>query len=248
MVLKVWEDKVKDTRTATIRIDGSVPEAIKWVGTALKGQTTAIVPLDSVMPRSRAAQAAYAMQLHDRKIITTPGELAKVADLPDQDDLLAGIDPDTARAQRENRWMAVGHPRTVAVYDDHTNHLKVIRSFMQSERFDNMAEAQQQIFYDHAQAHEIAAAEQAAEQVRAAGVSPIAAVLPTLAPKPIPAEDLAQATDLTTSAGGVPPEGGGPAPTAPPPDVAAPPAPGGMGGLTAPPPPAGAEPPMGAPA
>lgn len=248
MVLEVWEKRVKDTRTATVRIDGSVPESITWVGEALKGQTTAIVPLDSVMPRSRAAQAAYAMQLHDRKIINTPGELAKVADLPDQDDLLAGIDPDTARAQRENRWMAVGHPRTVAEYDDHANHLRVLRSFMQSERFDNFPEDKQQIFYQHAQAHEIMAAEAAVKQVNAAAVSPIAAALPTLSPKPIPAEDLAQATDLSTAAGGAPPEGGPPAPTAPPPDVAAPPAPGGPGGLTAPPPPAGAEPPMGAPA
>ena len=93
------------------------------------------------MPRSRAAQAAYAMQLYDRGIIKTPGELAKVADLPDQDDLLAGIDPDTARAQRENYWLAIGTPRTVDVIDDHQNHLKLHRDFMRSERYEYLADA-----------------------------------------------------------------------------------------------------------
>ena len=96
-VLKLWEANVRETRQSMIHLPGNVPEVISWTGGDLLGQTTATVPMDSVMPRSRAAQAAYAMQLYDRKILTTPTELAKVADLPDQDDLVAGIDPDTAR-------------------------------------------------------------------------------------------------------------------------------------------------------
>ncbi|MET0578238.1 MAG: hypothetical protein ABW122_06240, partial [Ilumatobacteraceae bacterium] len=135
MVLKLYEANVQETRQSMIYA-GSVPEAVSWSGGDLVGQTTVVVPLDSVLPRSRAAQAAYALQLYDRKIIQTPTELAKVADLPDQDDLLAGIDPDTARAQRENYWLAIGTARTVDIIDDHQNHLKIHRDFQRSERWE----------------------------------------------------------------------------------------------------------------
>jgi len=204
MVLKLWEANVSETRTSTVHLPGNVPEAISWSGGDLLGQTTATVPLDSVIPRSRAAQAAYALQLYDRKIIQTPSELAKVADLPDQDDLLAGIDPDTARAQRENYWMAIGVPRTVDDIDDHQNHLKVHRNFMRSERYEYLEPEVQDIVRQHNEAHEMYAAGQAAEQTQAAGVSPIAAMLPTQATKPIPAGDMQQAQDM----GALVPQGG----------------------------------------
>lgn len=222
MVLKLWEVKVTETRKSLVHIDGQVPEVIQWTGGDLKGQTTAIVPTDSVMPRSRAAQAAYAMQLYDRQIIQSPAELAKVADLPDQDDLVAGIDPDTARAMRENRWMAVGQPRTVAPYDDDVNHLRILRHFMSSERFEYLPEEVQQIFFQHGQAHELAAAEKAARQVMSAATSPVIAAAPTLEQKTIMADDLASASDLAMAAGGGPtapsqagPDGGAPPPSGP---------------------------------
>ena len=193
MVLKLYEANVKETRQAMVYSGSGIPEAIKWSGGDLVGQTTATVPIDSVLPRSRAAQAAYALQLYDRKIIQTPVELAKVADLPDQDDLLAGIDPDTARAQRENYWLAIGTPRTVDVIDDHQNHLKHHRDFRRSERWEYLPPQIQTLMLQHCDAHEQYAAQQAAEQVQAVGVSPLAAMLPTTATKPLPTEDLASA-------------------------------------------------------
>jgi hypothetical protein len=133
------------------------------------------------------------MQLYDRKIIQTPVELAKVADLPDQDDLLSGIDPDTARAQRENYWLAIGSPRTVDIIDDHQNHLKNHRDFMRSERYENLDPQVQMLVRQHCDAHELYAAQAAAEQVQAMGVSPLAAMLPTTNTKPLPTEDLSSA-------------------------------------------------------
>jgi len=158
------------------------------------------------MPRSRAAQAAYAMQLYDRGIITTPSSLAKVADLPDQDDLMDGIDPDTARAQRENYWLAVGTPRTVDVYDDHNNHMKLHRDFVRSERYEYLPPEIQELVQQHMQAHAIYAAEQAAQQVQAAGFSPIAAAMPSVATSVIPSETLADSTAIQALA----PRPGGP--------------------------------------
>lgn len=219
MVLKVYEANVQESRQAMIYMPGNIPETVTWSGGDLIGQTTATVPLDAVMPRSRAAQAAYALQLYDRGIIQSGVDLAKIADLPDQDSLIEGIDPDTARAERENYWMALGQPRTVAVYDDHGNHLQILRDFMCSERFEYLPEEVQAIFYDHGQAHEMYAAQGAAMQTQAAGVSPIAAMLPTVDTKTIPTEELEQAQAMSQSVPGGPmagPMGGGPMADLPP--------------------------------
>lgn len=219
MVLKLYEANVQETRQATVMLPGNIPEVIGWVGGQLAGQTEAVVPLDAVIPRSRAAQAAYAMQLYDRKIIQTPSELAKVADLPDQDDLLAGIDPDTARAQRENYWMGVGSPRTVDVIDDHLNHIRIHRDFVRSERYENMDIAQQNIIRMHIAAHELYAAQQAAQQVQMAGLSPLAGLLPQEATNVIPADTLEQTAQMQMAAPnplGPPPP---PDPNAPPPEM-----------------------------
>lgn len=247
MVLNLWSMKVQDTRKSMVHLPGGVPEVIEWTGRDLMGQTTAVVPLDSVMPRSRAAQAAYAMQLYDRKILQTPTELAKVADLPDQDDLVAGIDPDTARAQRENYQMSVGFARTVDEIDDHENHLKVHRDFMRSERYEYLGQEIQQIIRNHMAAHQMYAAQQAAQQTTAASVSPIAATLPTAATKVLQPDAIEKAKSISEqapSSTGVPPGGAAPATTQPAPQPsyptggAQPPAPPGEGGAMPPTPPA----------
>ncbi len=192
MVLQVLEQKVVETRRATIKQPSGVPEVVEWTGGDLAGQTTVVVPIDAVLPRSRAAQAAYAMQLYDRGIIKNPQELAKIADLPDQDDLLEGIDPDTARARRENYAMAVGQVRTVDQIDDHANHINIVRGFMKSERYEHLDPQVQQIFVAHLAAHEMYAAQQAAMQTMAAQMGgPAAAMIPTAASSVIPPEMLA---------------------------------------------------------
>lgn len=212
LVLKVYEANVQDTRAATVHMPGNVPEVVQWRGADLMGQTNVVVPTDSVMPRSRAAQAAYALQLYDRQIITSPVELAKVADLPDQDDLLDGIDPDTARAQRENYWLAVGRPRTVDVIDDHNNHMRIHRDFVRSERYEYLPVEIQEIIMQHISAHELYAAQQAAQQVQMAGFSPLAAQLPQVATSVLPADSLAHTAAMQAFAPRPGPQGPPPAP------------------------------------
>ena len=202
-VLKLYEAYVRESRPAMVSMPGkgTIPERIMWTGGDLAGQTTAVVPTDAVVPRNRAAQAAYAFNLHDRQIVTDPEQLARIADLPDQHDLLEGISPDSARAHRENMWMAEGKPRTIEVFDDHENHLRILRNFMRSERFENLPEQSKEIFYLHGQGHEMYAAGKSAEQVQAAAIAPMAALMPTLAPDVLPVEALA----ATGAAGGMPP-------------------------------------------
>ena len=192
MALKIYELYVQSTRTATVQMPNArIPELVRWSGSSLAGHTSAYVPTDAITPRNRSAQQAYAFQLYDRKIIQTPQELAKVADLPDSDDLLAGIDPDTARAQRENAHLAAGMPRTIDVIDDHQNHIFHHRNFMRSERYEHLDQATQELYRQHVAGHEIYAAEQAAQQAMAASISPIAASLPTEATTVVSGEQLA---------------------------------------------------------
>lgn len=194
MVLEVLSQKVTETRRSMVRMPSGVPEVVEWTGGDLAGQTLAVVPIDAVLPRSRAAQAAYAMQLFDRGIITNPQELAKVADLPDQDDLIEGIDPDTARARRENYQMAVGNVRLVDQIDEHQNHLNIHRGFMKSERYEHIDPESQQMFIAHLAAHEMYASQQAAQQTMAMQMGgPAAAMIPTAASSVLPAEMFAGA-------------------------------------------------------
>lgn len=201
MVLKLYEVRVNESRTSTVQLGMGIPESVRWTGGDLLGQTEVEVPIDSVMPRSRAAQAAYAMQLYDRQIITTPAQLAKVADLPDQDDLVSGIDPDTARAQRENYWMTTGQARLVERTDDHANHINIHRDFVRSERYEYLPEESKTMLQQHMEAHVMFAAQQAAEQGQAAMFSPLAAMLPTVDTQPLNVSDPQTAAVLAQMAG-----------------------------------------------
>jgi hypothetical protein len=71
--------------------------------------------------------------------------------------------------------------------------LKLHRDFMRSARYEYLDPELQQLIKDHSAAHELYAAQQAAQQVQAMGVSPLATMLPTESTKPLPTEDLAGA-------------------------------------------------------
>ena len=201
MCLELFATFVRDTREAKVLMPNNrIPEIVQWNGNVLHGHTRAVVPMDSVTPRNRNAQAAYAFQLHDRGLIQSPIELARIADLPDQDDLLEGIDPDTARAMRENSHLAAGAARTVDTIDDHMNHILHHRNFMRSQRFENLPADIQQNFRLHMAAHEQYAAMQAAGVVQSASVSPMAAALPTETVNPLDPQAVAEATMMSQMA------------------------------------------------
>lgn len=201
LVLEMYAAYVTETRASMVHLPGGVAEVMDWTGQDLMGQTQALVPLDSVLPRSRAAQAAYALQLYDRQIIKAPTELAKVADLPDQDDLLDGISPDTARAQRENAKLTSGRVRMVQPFDDHIVHMNVHHSYMKSERYELLPPEAQDLFRLHIQAHETMAAEQAGSMARDASLNPMLPQLPTTYSKPVDPAMLAQSVPMSPMVG-----------------------------------------------
>jgi hypothetical protein len=109
MALRLYQAKVKEPRTARIKAPGTISEVVNWTGAALAGQTVVDIPMDAVLPRSRAAMLSFAERMVSLGIIdakASPDVFAKLADLPDQHGLLSAIDEDAAKAERMIQLMA----------------------------------------------------------------------------------------------------------------------------------------------
>lgn len=178
LVLRLYQAQVKEPRTA--RIKGTVPEVVRWTGAALAGQTVADIPIDAVMPRSKAAQLSFA----ERMLTLSGGKMsfdtfAKIAEMPDQDSILAGIDPAAHKAERENHDFATGTVSVPATFDIHDTHIARHNNFRMSTRYETMSPEEREMVDLHIQAHETLAAEQMGEQVAKAQMSPALAAVPT---------------------------------------------------------------------
>lgn len=207
MLLKLYEKFVKESRSSVIRTPGQPPRTTKWTGKDLKGQTEAIVPLDAVMPRSRAAQQQFAKDALQMGVIKTFAQYVKLADVPGHSDMLEAVSPDIAKARRENHTMSLGQPAVPEKFDEHTEHIQEHLSFMKSEEWDLMDDEARQIFRDHNLAHENLDAEKLGRQMSKAQVSPVlaSAADATGAPVlPIPDAAAAAAPQITPP----PPEAG----------------------------------------
>lgn len=187
MVLEIYTQEVKDTRTAIIHSPGSGVETARWTGKDLQGQTNAVVPLDAVLPRSRAGMQAMAEKMLQMGVITSVAQFSEVAELPDQHRLIDIVDPDIAKARRENALMAQKRACIPIPIDNHATHISEHHNDMKSLRFDLMPEDQKQIYYDHVQAHETMAAEEAMRMAMKTAVDPALGAIPDRAGTPNPA-------------------------------------------------------------
>lgn len=180
LCLKLYEAKVgPESRTAVIKAPGqNAPETVKWSGADLMGQCNVEVPLDQVMPTNRTAMLAFARELWDRQIISTPEQFARVADLPDQDSLLESIDADSAKAMRENHDMSIGQVSIPAPYDNHQTHINRHNFFRKTRAYESLSPELRDVVDQHVQAHETLAAEAMGRQVQAAGIHPALGAAP----------------------------------------------------------------------
>lgn len=214
MVLDLYEDKVRDTRKARIQVPGQVPETVQWTGKSLMGQTNVVLPPDTVVPRSRAAQMAMAERLSTLGAFGPPGGMnmqmfARVADLPDADDLLEGIDADDAKASRENHLLSVGQVCVPVKFDNHAKHIERHNWFRKTTRYEAMDSEMREIVDLHVQAHEVMVAEELGSKVAKANVHPVLGGAPTADGTQLPAADPAAAQ--SDQSGAAPPNpGGGP--------------------------------------
>ncbi len=215
MALKLYADKVTDTRKARIQVPGQVPESVQWTGEALMHQTTVVLPPDTVVPRSRAAQMAMAERLSTLGAFGPPGAMnmqmfARVADLPDADDLLEGIDPDDAKASRENHLLSIGQVCVPVKFDNHQKHIDRHNWFRKTTRYEAMPQEMRDIVDMHVQAHEVMVAEELGEQVAKANVHPVLGGAPTASGTQLPAQPGAEPPAAAAGPAAPPNPGGGP--------------------------------------
>lgn len=189
LVLRLYEANVTESRDAIVRTPGQPPRKARWTGKDIKGQVAAEVPLDALIPRSRAASEARADRLLQQGLIPSIADYFKLAEIPMDRDTLEVLSPDVAKARRENAMMALGRPAVPAPFDDHAQHVHEHLVFMKSVEWDFLEPDVQQTIYLHVQGHSTMSAEELGEQyaktqanpVLGTAVSPVGA--PTLTPE-----------------------------------------------------------------
>jgi hypothetical protein len=191
MVLKLYEDNTEHQRTTTVKADKYGPKTVAWSGDSFAGQTDVSIPLDAIMPRSRAAQMAVAEKFVQMGLVQDIETAAMMAELPGQKDLIAAVNPDLNRARNENFKMSQGRPALVAPFDNDEVHIRAHESEMKNMEWDDAPEEIKAMFLEHVQQHLTMAAEKAGKAQARAQVSPVLATAPALSGTPtIPAEAL----------------------------------------------------------
>ncbi len=220
MVLEIFEKEVKSSRESIVADDGGPPMTTQWVGKDLLGQTRATVPLESIIPRNRAAQLQLAKDLQAGGLITTLDDFIAVADLADGSQILEKVSPDTARARRENHYFRAERGAHPYEYDDHAIHIHEHNILRKSTAYEMMTRQMREIVDLHVKAHETLAAGDAADAQSAMAVGGAGlASAPTANEIPLP-EDLQSLLGTEELPGGLgtPPPSGDTIP-----DVAPPP-------------------------
>lgn len=191
MVLQLYAEMVPETRKAMIRNPGDVPEIIPWSGKDLQGQTTATVPFDAIMPRSRAAMQAMAEKMVQMGLVQDIETFSALVELPEQKDILERSRPDAAKARRENSKLALGRVEIPDDFDDHQIHITEHNVFRKSAKYDRLDPKFRNLIDSHIQAHATMAAELAGRSRQGAAIDPMLASTPQADSRPtIPAEQL----------------------------------------------------------
>lgn len=201
-VLEIEETKVKHTKTSVVRAPGMPAQSTEWTGSDLMGQTDVVVPPGAILPRSRAAMQAFADKAMQMGLITNLQQYSKVADLPDQRELIAAVSPDVDRARRENYMMVQGEVSIVREWDNHQIHLDELNAFRKSAKFETLDLELQKLFEDHAQGHETMAAEEMGRQRAKIGIDPMLASAANKSGAPtVPVEELPPGGGVPADAG-----------------------------------------------
>jgi hypothetical protein len=192
MVLKLYEDNTEHQRVTTVKQDKYGPKTVQWSGDSFAGQTDVSIPLDAVMPRSRAAQMAVAEKFVQMGLVRDIETAAMMAELPGQKDLIAAVNPDLNLARNENFKMSQGRPVLVHPFDNDETHIRAHEAEMKNMEWDDADQAIKDLFLEHVQGHVTQAAEKAGKAQAKAQVSPLLATapdiqgVPTVPPQALP--------------------------------------------------------------
>lgn len=180
MVLQIYEAKATESRDAIVSQPGYPPETMSWTGKDLQGQTTAVVDPEDIMPRSKAQMMEFAKTAAEMGLLQDPAALSRflrMAEMPDQRDILDALAPDVAKARRENAIMfnsRIPDPESMDI-DDHNIHIGEHHVAMKSPRWDILDPKIREVFRAHVQAHATLSAEELGIQLAKAEVNPVLA-------------------------------------------------------------------------
>lgn len=183
LVLEMWAANVVEQRKSVVQtFKGAPPVSRYWNGAQLRGQTRARVPLEAVMPYSRAAQQAWVTQLAQTfpniPSFQDPAVLTRMLDLPDSDGLIAAINADAAKAHFENHMISTGEPFLPETFDVHAIHIAEHNRFRKSTAYIYMDPENKQMLDHHVMAHMQLAAEEAKNQAELEATAPGASAIP----------------------------------------------------------------------
>ncbi len=176
MTMQTYQAKVKppETRKAqVVQKGGPSTENISWTGTDLYDQTTVNVPYDAVAPLNEAARYARLQFFVQAGMITSPRAASAYLDVPGMaGDFIEGIDPQVAKARRENYEIMQGEVCIPRDFDDHAIHIEEHNAERLSSRYERATTELQHVMDMHVQAHSTMAAEEAGQQAMKAAYAP----------------------------------------------------------------------------
>jgi hypothetical protein len=179
-VLSLYEAEVKTKRKSSVKQSEGAME-VEWTGKDLHGQTTAEVPEDAVLPRSRAAQLKNAQSMMEMGLITSVSDFAFMAELPDSRHMLEAVAPAIAWARQENGLFAAGHMTTVEEWEDDEAHIMEHNRYRQTMDYRLLDGKQREAVNTHIKAHETQAAEKLGKQRAKSQVDPALGMAPNAA-------------------------------------------------------------------
>jgi len=172
MVLEMQQAFSQNQRLSVIDHERG-PLSLSWTGKDIDGQTRAQVPLDSVIPRSRAAMQQMGMKLLEMGLIPDLETFFRIIEMPGRRDVVTAVNPDAAKARRENSKMLQGHILNPAKFDDHPIHIKEHNDGRKTTAYENASPDYQEEYDKHVLAHDTLAAEAMAGQVARSQQNPV---------------------------------------------------------------------------
>lgn len=167
-VLMLYAEHVSKPRTSRTKGPDNVPVTIEWNGKMLGNQFDVRVPLDTVMPHSRAATQAMLVDLKQSFPEQFQGldasTFMRLLDLHGVEHLRETMDDDVANAMYENTMMAQGEVMIPEPWHDHTVHMAEHNRERNSVRYRLASDEVKETFRLHMEAHQKMIAEEIAKQ------------------------------------------------------------------------------------
>jgi hypothetical protein len=193
-VLEMYSKNIKETRTATVyEPNGNIAQSIKWSGKTLAGQTHVVIPIDAIIPQSRAAMQQFAQTIAGMGLLP-PGQqgltlLLEIAQVPNRDETMWYVNPAEARSRHDVARVFQGEIVVPREFHDHQTAITVGNRARMSPRYDATTDKIRKALDLWILTHQRFAEEQAGQQLGRAGMSPALANTPTAnAAAPLPAE------------------------------------------------------------